>query len=565
MVATLLLSKRFSSIQLSIVAHIGMAVSICFAFGLGLTDQKLALLLIYQGAAIAIILLGNIFCYKKTYHLGVFASLVLTIVTGYFMWGRFALSSSENLPAYPFATTLPTAWIAGAFIAQFLCGSFLSYLLSISTTRFKSDGGQIAIHLANKVVWTASLIINVYFVVYRISTSTLSVSTQQNLSAVLMAVLITLGVIICHAVLTIILSLKFNFDGRLETLSILLLSGVASVLLLVLWRVNQGAGVDSYLPRITWLIAISLLLILASRIANNKAYTLVANIILGVDALFMLTGGYKDLNNLGTVMLPLGYLVLYILIIWFQWYLLDTESREAHSKSARLLSFFLTELSLVVIILTSSIQYKIEILLITLTLLNTILYIIRFDRESQNSSDMQSAFGVNEFVLLSVVSGFIAFANKSPTSSMLYMVLAALAFGLAFIRIRKVLDDNNSIENIWAGLKLTMLVLAVIQGNTTWFEQAYIFSVVCMLTALICIIIGFIGKAKTLRYYGLALTLMCILKLVTYDVTNLNTPFRVLTFIAGGIICFIISAIYNYTSKKLAPDENQTITQDLKK
>ncbi len=550
MAGTLLLSKKFASIHLSIVAHIGMAVSICFAFAQGLSDENLVYLLIYQGVAIAIVLLGNIFCCKKTYNFGVIVSLVLTIITSMFMWDKFVYGNL-NPTTTPFETTLPTALIAGAFFAQFLLSSFLSYLLSVSTTRLKSSGGQIAIHFANKALWITSLIMNVYFVVYRIAGITCDLNIlwkYENLSAVMFAVLITLAVILIHAVLTLILSLKVNFNGKLETISILLLTGVASILLIVFWDWTES---------ITGLIGISLLLILASHIAKNIVYSLAATIVLLVDALFMLFDGFEILSDFGTIFLALGYLVGYILIIALQWVLLDSERRASLNTFARLLAFFLTELSLIAIFLTSFINYDTEILLITLTLLNTILYILRFDREK--SPVMQWAFKLNEFVLLSVVSAFIAFGFKDVTSSVLYMVLTALAFVLAFLRIRSVLARNNHIENIWSGLKLTILVLAFIEGNTSLFEQTYIFSIVCMLTALTCIVVGFIGKAKTLRYYGLAITLTCILKLVTFDVTNLNTLLRVLTFIGGGVICFIISAIYNYTSKKLLSVQNNDI------
>lgn len=559
MVATLLLAKKFTSIHLSITAHIGMAISICFAFAQGLSDEKLTLLLIYQGAAIAIILLGNIFCCKRTYNFGIFVSFSLTIIASGYMWGNFAANNST----YPFTTFLPTVAVAGAFIAQFLCGSFLSYLLSVSTTRLKNASAQIAIHFSNKALWIVSLIMNVYFVVYRIANTTsdpLQTWMQRHLSAILIAVLITLAVIVIHAALTMLLSLKFSFDGKLETISILLLSCVASILLLILWSSNQRFGFGFFMPRITWLIVITLLLILASHITKNKTYSIAATITLTLDAAFMLAGGYRYLTNVGTILLSLGYLVLYITTIWLQWYLLDAEEREKYSRHARIFVFFLTELSLIGIILTSPLEYKTEILLITLTALNTILYAVRFDREAENSSVMRYVFGANEFVLLSIVSCFIAFDDKDSTSTILYFVLAALAFGLAFIRIRKVLyGSSNKVEGIWTGLKLTMLALAIIQGNTSWFDQAYIFSIVCMLTALVCIILGFIGRAKTLRFYGLALTLLSIIKLVTYDVTNLNTPLRVLTFIGGGVICFIISAIYNYTAKKLEVSENNNM------
>jgi len=95
MAVILYLSKVLNSTLLSIVAHIGMVISICFAFGMGITDEKLLLLLIYQAASIAVILLGNILCCKKTYHFGVFISLFLTIVASCFMWSRFTAGAYQ--------------------------------------------------------------------------------------------------------------------------------------------------------------------------------------------------------------------------------------------------------------------------------------------------------------------------------------------------------------------------------------------------------------------------------------------------------------------------------------
>lgn len=555
-VATLLLSKKVSSTLLSIVAHIGMAVSICFAFAQGVTNEKLPIVLIYQGVAIVIILLGNIFCCKKTYNFGIFISLLLTIIASSFMWDRLTTGSD----AKPFVTALPVAVIA--FMAQFICNSILSYLLSSSANKLTNTYSKVIVHFLNKFLWVASLVMNIYFVVYRISKATLKpiwTPSKQNLNAIMLAVFISIGVILVHSAITLLYSRRFKFDRKLETISVILLSWVMSVLLFVLWISNLVIDAEIFVPRISLFIVISLLLILADIISRNKAYSIASMVFLLIDALFMLVQGYKVLNSYGSILIPLGYMVLYILIISLQWYRYRLEYANIKSKIARLLSFFLTELSIISIIATSSINYKTEILLLTLALLNTVLYVIRFDREVSKEFTMKISFGINEFALLIVTSIFIAFDQKSATSTVLYLIVSALAFGLGFIRIRKVLNGSNWIESIWAGLKLTILVLAVIRGNTAWFDQTYIFSLVCMLTALTCIILGFIGKSKTLRYYGLSISLICVLKLVTFDVTSLNTLLRVLAFIGGGIICFVISAIYNYTSKKLIKKENAVI------
>ena len=101
------------------------------------------------------------------------------------------------------------------------------------------------------------------------------------------------------------------------------------------------------------------------------------------------------------------------------------------------------------------------------------------------------------------------------------------------------------------GVKLTLLVLATVHGYTDWFANAYVLSLICMVTALICVIAGFVRRAGSLRLYGLVLTMVCVLKLVTWDVAGLETLLRILSLIGGGVICFAISAIYSYSVKHL--------------
>ena len=72
-----------------------------------------------------------------------------------------------------------------------------------------------------------------------------------------------------------------------------------------------------------------------------------------------------------------------------------------------------------------------------------------------------------------------------------------------------------------------------------------------MLTAFLAIIGGFAIRSRPLRLYGLILTLLAVLKLVLIDTSALATVTRILSFLAGGLICFTISALYTYLEKKL--------------
>jgi predicted membrane protein DUF2339 len=55
---------------------------------------------------------------------------------------------------------------------------------------------------------------------------------------------------------------------------------------------------------------------------------------------------------------------------------------------------------------------------------------------------------------------------------------------------------------------------------------------------------GFPLRARVLRLEGLAMLLVCILKLFVYDLRNLETIYRILSFVAFGVILLGVSSIY---------------------
>jgi uncharacterized membrane protein len=55
---------------------------------------------------------------------------------------------------------------------------------------------------------------------------------------------------------------------------------------------------------------------------------------------------------------------------------------------------------------------------------------------------------------------------------------------------------------------------------------------------------GFAGRTRLLRFEGLFLFLVCILKLFLYDLRNLETLYRILSFGVLGLILLGVSWIY---------------------
>lgn len=551
MIATLLIAKWQRSTLLSVVAHAGMIISLCFAFAFGISDEKLLLVMIYQAACCAVILLGNIFCCKRTYHLGVFISIALTLIASFFMLGRFIPYTNTQ----SFDSTLPAAVIAAAFAVQFVMISFFSYLLSVSANRFESDGVKIGVHLLNKSMWALSLFVNIYVIARRLVLP-YYVDVPDRMAETGIALLVCLVPLTIHVVLSIIMQKKFKFDKILECISVLMCFAMMTIFTLVFWGARPSGAMA--LPRLPWLIILALGLFLVRRFSRQRAYLVAADLLLALDFLFALFGGYSRLTDFGTPALALGWLLVYVAIILCQWFIRPKEQRK-HGVLLRVVLYLVAVLSLFPILFSINFEYPAVTILLILTAIHFLLLVLRYDR-GENAGSLSMLIRAVSGILVATNAVFIAFVGRYETTEyVLYYCLSALAFLLAFARVHELFRGNGSpLRGVLAGASLTALVLATVHGNTEWFSEFYILSLTTMFTALICIVVGFVGKVGTLRFYGLILTLVCVLKLVTFDVAELGTPLRVVALIVGGVMCFIISAIYNYTVKHLEQSKSPT-------
>lgn len=729
--AALVLARQLQSTLISLVAHVGMGVSLCFAYAAGLQDDKLVMLFIYQAASIALIVVGNILCCRKTYRFGLFLSVVVTLTASAFMFVRFIGPSPLSAGAFPLSG-LPDGGVAISFFAQFLCVSILSYLLAVSTTRLGNTAARLGIHLANKALWIVALCMNVLAVVVRLTYTHAGDASFPLVMAVGFMAATGIVLLLVHALLSIFMSARLGFDGRLETISVLLAGGLSAVLLFILWI--TGLQVDTPAPHLPLLLLPAGLLLLAGLLGRNTAYRLAANILLGTEWGLMALFGFHELTQFGTVALSLLYMTLYAGAVWLQWLCVPLDRRRALSAQLCLFTYFYLQVTSLIILAGSGYRYWHVSLLMALIVFNLVLGIFRADRRGGHA--MRSSMRAVEGVLLAVSAAMLAFMPRSSgMETALYAVLAVVAVFYAFFHMPSVLGwgRHNHAEPghsqsrevylgvkfsllalaimqgfttwfahgyvltvaalatllaclavgyackayglvryaliaalpcmmkllcfdvpfhgrlslligllagcfllflmhllydrfdtkasasltvmlavvqhimlaacalaiafsshagaaettliilltvltfIWAflwvprtlgrssregavleGVKLTVLVLATVHGYTDWFANAYALSLVCMLTSLVCVIAGFVRRAGSLRLYGLVLTMVCVLKLVTWDVAGLETLLRILSLIGGGVICFVISAIYSYSVKHLSASDQQS-------
>ncbi len=146
-----------------------------------------------------------------------------------------------------------------------------------------------------------------------------------------------------------------------------------------------------------------------------------------------------------------------------------------------------------------------------------------------------------------MVVGLVAIGENYGGAYHFFFIVFTLA---AFLLNSKNLLEkrDNMLAGIYVGIKFTVFLLIVLNS----FDSAnYVMSIASLLLAIGSIIIGFAGDYKSIRIYGLVLSMISIFKLIMIDISYANTLGHALSFFVSGVLCFVISLIYNHIDKKM--------------
>lgn len=129
------------------------------------------------------------------------------------------------------------------------------------------------------------------------------------------------------------------------------------------------------------------------------------------------------------------------------------------------------------------------------------------------------------------------------------VLLIATIVGTYFINSKNILENTSNVfGGIYVGFKFTFLMIVLMES----FDSInYAISIACFVFAIVCIVIGFIAKYKSLRIYGLVLSLISTFKLVMFDISYDNTLGHAVSFFVSGILCFVICLMYNVIDNKI--------------
>lgn len=93
-------------------------------------------------------------------------------------------------------------------------------------------------------------------------------------------------------------------------------------------------------------------------------------------------------------------------------------------------------------------------------------------------------------------------------------------------------------------------------------SQDLMLSIIWGLHAAVLIVLGFWRRLKGIRWFGLGFLGIVIFKVFLYDLSNLTTPYRILSFMGLGIILLAVSWLYHrYKNQIRGGDDHEDPTK----
>lgn len=133
-------------------------------------------------------------------------------------------------------------------------------------------------------------------------------------------------------------------------------------------------------------------------------------------------------------------------------------------------------------------------------------------------------------------------------------IIAIAAFSLNTVNLCREPDAEINSTDIYICIKYIILDITIIKSLDM---PNIIVTISWIILAVGFITIGVITRRHQFRMVGLILTIISIFKLLMLDIFFNNLYMRALGFIISGILCFIISLIYNNIDKRLQNKEGK--------
>lgn len=540
--ATTFLSMQQKSVALAVIAQIGMAISVCFAYQHGVDCGQTPLVVGYQLMACVIVVAGCIRSSERWRTVGAFVPIATSLLVSQIVTSSYAL----RRPLFGWETYV------AAMAAQLVVVTVLAHLTSIFASHSiqANDRKATAVlpHIAAEVIWLASVGINVC-----IALTVLRDGPLTNITAS-QAALAACGVIALHWAVTVVLEATQHLDKRLSSASVYLCAAACTVLLASRFALSFD---QNTLPLVV-LVAVALWL--TGTVLRDEQYRLHAAIFVAIDALLMIAGGYVALNTWANA--PVGPVyVLALNALAFAWHKSLGEERQRTMRGTLLVScVVVTELSLGPAWDASVLSNPLELLATCATALLLVAALALADpqRRLELSPSIDTFLRINEFIVVAASCLFVVsrgpayYADQVPAAAVAAVGASLVAVCIVVFRLAQIATRGNANpawQQVIYGILLTVCTTSCALGILPSGMDALV-TVCAMLSALACIGLGFARRLDALRLYGLVATLLCVFKIAIVDIRSADSMGRAIAFICGGIICFAISALYTFAVRR---------------
>lgn len=159
-----------------------------------------------------------------------------------------------------------------------------------------------------------------------------------------------------------------------------------------------------------------------------------------------------------------------------------------------------------------------------------------------NNGNKLRVYHFTNLVFMAITGWGISFAEGVP-KLLLAVALAAVLFSL---NLRSLIKINENF-GAYIAAKYSVL-LGILMFHL--YVPSFGYSIVYLLIAIACVVTGFKVSNKSVRLYGLILSMISIVKLIMIDISYTNTLTRAISFLVCGLLCFGISLIYNHIDKQ---------------
>ena len=152
-------------------------------------------------------------------------------------------------------------------------------------------------------------------------------------------------------------------------------------------------------------------------------------------------------------------------------------------------------------------------------------------------------YGINALLMIAGCS--FMYTTDTLALKLLVILITILLF---LVNTRNVMTLHKH-AGYYIALKFTVLLLCIL-GSFDVVD--YAISICLLVFAIISIVTGFYKNTTAFRLYGLVLSMISIVKLIMIDIKYDSTIENAVSFFVSGVLCFVISFIYNRIDVKLS-------------